>query len=709
MRIFFSYVTAIMLSLPAFAGFKYPESKTVDQQDNFHGTVVKDPYRWLEDDVRNSKDVSDWVEAQNKVTFSYLSNIKERDQIKKRMKTLWDFEKYGTPFIAGNKYFYFKNNGLQNQSVLYFQESLDAKPQLALDPNTWSKDGTVALAQTKVSPNGRYLAYGIQDGGSDWRTWKVKDLKTGKILKDELQWLKFTSVSWDSDSKGFYYSRYPTPAEGQKYQSLNKNQKVYYHRLGNAQKKDRLIYERPDQPAWGFSAEVTDDGNYLLITIWRGTDDRYRLVYFDLKKSRKKPIDLVTEFKYDFSLLGNIDNVFYFRSTQNAPKGKVIAIDLEQPKESDWKTIIPEAEDVLSSASWVGSNIIAHYLKDARSEVKTYSPTGKFVSHVELPGIGSARGFDGSPDKQETFYSFSSFNTPSAVYHYDVKSGKSKLYKKASTAFKPSDYIVKQEFYTSKDGTRVPMFIAHKKDIKPNGQLPTLLYGYGGFNISLTPRFSTSNLAWMEMGGVYVVANLRGGGEYGEAWHKAGTKLQKQNVFDDFIAAAEHLIASKYTNPKKLAIFGGSNGGLLVGASSAQRPDLFAAALPAVGVMDMLRFHKFTAGRFWVDDYGSAEDPQEFKALYAYSPYHNLKSGIQYPATLVTTADTDDRVVPGHSFKYTAALQKAHKGDVPVMIRIETRAGHGSGKPTEKIIEEYADRWAFLLKNLDMTLPKNYP
>ncbi len=708
MKAKFLLISSLVLTAPALMGFKYPETKTVDQTDNYHGTVVADPYRWLEDDVRNSFAVKEWVEEQNKVTFAYLDTIPERAAIKSRMRALWDYEKYGTPFIAGSKYFHFKNDGLQNQSVLYYQKKLDGKAKIAIDPNKWSKDGTLALAQAKVSPNGRYIAYGIQDGGSDWRTWRIKDLRTGKVLDDKLEWLKFTSISWKKNSKGFFYSRYPAPEKGAEFQSLNKNHTVYYHTVGKSQKSDTLIYERPDHPDWGYAAEVTDDGRYLLITIWRGTDSKYRLTYIDLKNPKNAPVDLVSEFKYDFSLLGNNDRTLYFRTTKDAAKGKVISINLDKADEKHWKTIIPESSDVLNSASRFGDEIIAHYLKDARSQVKAFDLNGKLVGELNLPGIGSITGFQGAQNDKETFYSYSSFNTPSTIYHYDVTTGESKKYRQPKVAFDPDDYVVKQIFYSSKDGTKIPMFIAHKKSIKIDGKRPTLLYGYGGFNISLKPSFSITRLAWMEMGGVYAVANLRGGGEYGEVWHKAGTKLQKQNVFDDFIAAGEYLVESGYTTPKKLGIFGGSNGGLLVGATAQQRPDLFAVALPAVGVMDMLRFNEFTAGRFWVDDYGSSANPEEFKALYAYSPYHNLKPGVAYPATLVTTADTDDRVVPGHSFKYTAALQKAHKGEAPVMIRVETRAGHGSGKPTEMIIDEYTDRWAFLLKNLGMSLPEGY-
>lgn len=690
------------------ANIRYPHTKTVKRIDDFHGTKVSDPYRWLEADVRNDDEVAAWVAAQNSLTFDYLATIPAREKIKKRLRALWDYEKTSTPFIAGGRYFYFKNNGLQNQSVLYYQDELHSPPQLALDPNTWSKDGTVALSDVEVSPNGRYLAYSIQDGGTDWHTWKIKDLKNGKTLKDTLEWIKFSEVSWSKDSKGFFYSRFPSPKSGVEFQGLNKNQKVYYHRLGQQQVKDRVIYQRPDHPEWGYSAKVTDEGRYLFIKIWAGTDKRYRLVYIDLEKSTSTPVDLVSEFKYDFTLLGNKDKSFYFTTTQGAPKGRIIAINLASPKETSWKVVVPESENVLDSASWVGTRLITHYLKDARSQVKLYSPDGTFIKALDLPGIGSVSGLQGSPFESETFYRYSSFNTPPSVYHLNLNDNISKPYTSPKVAFRPLDYVVKQVFYASKDGTKIPMFIAHKKGLKLNKKTPTLLYGYGGFNISLAPKFSISRLAWMEMGGVYAVPNLRGGGEYGEAWHKAGTKLRKQNVFDDFIAAAEYLMSSGYTNANKLAIIGRSNGGLLVGAVTAQRPDLFAAALPGVGVMDMLRFNQFTAGRYWVDDYGSPQNPEEFKALYAYSPYHNLKAETAYPATLVATADTDDRVVPGHSFKYIAALQKAHSGKAPILIRIEKRAGHGAGKPTQKVLEEYADSWAFLVKNLGMTLPSDY-
>lgn len=682
----------------------YPETKKIDHVDDLHGTKVPDPYRWLEDDVRQSKDVAAWVEAQNKVTFAHLEGIPQRDAIRQRITELWNYEKYGVPFKAGQRYCYFKNDGLQNQSVLYQLDRLDGDPRVLIDPNSWSKDGTVALASTSFSDDGKYLAYSVAEAGSDWNTWRVLDADSGKLLSDELKWVKFSGVSWTNDSRGFFYSRYDEPKEGAEFQSLNKNQKVFYHRLGTPQSADVLVYKRPDQPDWGFQATVTEDGRYLIITTWKGTDDKYRVAYKDLQEPYGMPIDLIDHFENEYSFLGNEGPVFYFQTDLNAPRKRVIAIDTHRPQPENFRELIPEAQETLSGVNIVGNQFVATYLKDAKTQVKLFRLDGSFVREVQFPGIGSAAGFGGRREHTETFYSFSSFATPASIYRYDLLTGESTLVRQTKVKFNPDDYEVQQVFYNSKDGTRVPMFLAYKKGLKKDGANPTLLYGYGGFSISQVPSFSVSRLAWMEMGGVFAMANLRGGGEYGEEWHKAGTKLKKQNVFDDFITAAEWLVANKYTQPAKLAIQGGSNGGLLVGACMAQRPDLFGACLPAVGVMDMLRFHKFTAGRFWVDDYGSADNPEEFKAILVYSPYHNLKPGKKYPATLVTTADTDDRVVPGHSFKFAAALQAAQAGDAPTLIRIETRAGHGAGKPTSKIIEEVSDQWAFLVKNLGMNV-----
>ena len=690
---------------------KYPDTKKGDTTDEYHGTKVADPYRWLEDDVRKSKDVAAWVEAENKVTFGYLESIPEREAIKKRITDIYNFEKISAPAKHGGRYFFSKNDGLQNQSVYYVQDALDGEAKMLLDPNAWTKDGTVALAGVAVSDDAKFVAYGTAEAGSDWNVWKVLDVSTGKTLADELKWVKFSGAAWTPDNKGFYYSRFPEPEKDAAFQNLNVDMKLYYHKMGTPQSDDKLVYERKDHPKWSVAGGVTEDGKYLIVSVGDGTTSRKaRVAYQDLTAPDGKIVDLVDNHENKFNFLGNDGGVFYFQTDYKAPKYQIIAIDTKNPDKKNWKTVIAEANEVLDSVDLVGNRFICSYLKDARTAVKVYEVDGTFVRDVALPGIGTASGFNGRRDDKETFYTFSSFATPTSIYRYDPATGESKLIRQAKVKFDPADYEVKQVFYASKDGTKVPMFIAHKKGIKLDGTNPTLLYGYGGVNISLTPGFSVSRLQWMEMGGVLAVANLRGGGEYGDAWHRAGTKTQKQNVFDDFIAAGEYLVKEKYTSPKKLAIQGGSNGGLLVGACMTQRPDLYGAALPAVGVMDMLRFQQFTAGRYWVDDYGSSDNSEDFEALIKFSPYHVLlKNGPKaYPPTMVTTADTDDRVVPGHSFKFAAALQANHKGPNPVLIRIETKAGHGAGKPTTKIIEEVADQWAFLVKTLDFkpTIPK---
>lgn len=697
----FAFITSTGLAQDK---MEYPKSKKVDQVDTYFGTPVLDPYRWLETNVRNSAEVKSWVDAQNQLTSSVIANLPNREEIESRLTELWDYEKFGSPFRRGNQYFYFKNNGLQNQDVLYKLDSLDAEPQVLVDPNSWSKDGTDALGGTVFSPDGKLMAYGVQKAGSDWRTWHVMEIETGKVLSDELQWLKFSSVSWTQDSKGFFYSRYDEPSSEEKFQGLNLGQKVFYHRVGDDQTQDQLIHQNPENPKWGFQPEVTEDGKYLVITVWQGTDDRYRILFRRLEESDPGLTILIENFENEYSFIGNEGSKFYFKSDYEAPKKCLLVIDVDRPDRDNWKVIVPEANEAMESAGIIGDQLVVEYLRDAKTQVKLFQLDGKFIREVKFPGIGSASGFDGRRSHDETFYSFSSFNRPPSVFRYDLKTGESTLYRETKVGFDPNDYEVNQVFYESRDGTKVPMFIAHKKGLELNGKNPTLLYGYGGFNISLTPSFSIPRLQWMEMGGVFAMPNLRGGGEYGKQWHKAGTKTNKQNVFDDFIAAAEYLIKEKYTSSDNLAIQGGSNGGLLVGACMTQRPDLYGACLPAVGVMDMLRFHQFTAGRFWVDDYGSAEgSAEEFQALRAYSPYHNIEDGTEYPPTMVTTADTDDRVVPGHSFKFAARLQEAQSGSNPVLIRIETKAGHGAGKPTAKIIEEYADQWSFLSKHLDMT------
>lgn len=676
----------------------YPTISKSDQIDNYHGTVVADPYRALEDP--DTEETKAWVEAQNQVTFSYLNEIPAREKIKQRLTKLWDYEKYGTPFKEGESYFYFKNDGLQNQSVLYTLPTLESEPRVLLDPNQLSEDGTVALSGIAISENGQLLAYGLSSSGSDWQEWKVRDIATGEDLQDHLQWIKFSGAAWTHDHQGFFYSRYDEPNEKTKLEDVNYYQKLYYHKLGTQQSEDILIYHRSDEKEWGFGGNVTEDGKYLIISIWLGTDSKNLVFYQDLTNLNSEIIELINQFEADYSFIDNDDHIFYFRTDLNAPKGRVIAIDTKKPTSENCQEIIPQAVETLESVGILNNQFVADYLQDAHSQIKIFDLKGNFIREVELPGIGSASGFGGKRHDPETFYSFTSFTTPGTIYRYDMKTGKSKIFRQPKVDFNADEYETKQVFYESKDGTKVPMFITHKKGIKLDGNNPTYLYGYGGFNISLTPSFSVSLLIWLEMGGVYAVSNLRGGGEYGEEWHQAGMKLQKQNVFDDFITAAEWLIANNYTKPAKLAIGGGSNGGLLVGACMTQRPDLFGAALPAVGVMDMLRFHKFTIGWAWVAEYGSSENAAEFTNLYAYSPLHNLKPGTAYPATLIITADHDDRVVPAHSFKFAAALQAAHNGNAPVLIRIEIKAGHGAGKPTAKIIEEAADKWGFLVRVL---------
>lgn len=678
----------------------YPDTERVAQSDNYHGLEVKDPYRWLEDP--DSDATKQWVQAQNEVTNGYLATIPARDRLKQRLTQLWDYEKYGIPFRRGDRYFYFKNDGLQNQSVLYTLKSLDEEGAVLLDPNTLSADGTVALAGLSISDDGQWLAYGLSTAGSDWVEYRVREISTGKDTADHLQWIKFSGASWTKDHQGFYYSRYDEPNEQTKLEDVNYYQKLYYHRLGTDQAEDTLIYHRPDQKEWGFSGGVTEDGKYLIISVWLGTDSKNLVFYQNLEQPDSKVIELINEFTASYGVIDNDGDTLWVQTDLEAPRGKVIAINLNQPEPSNWQEIIPEAPETLESVGLLNNQFVADYLQDARSQIKIFSLDGSLVREVELPGIGSAGGFGGKRHDTETFYTFTSFTTPPTIYRYDMTTGTSKLFRRPQIDFNPEDYQTEQVFYPSQDGTKIPMFITYKKGIELDGNNPTYLYAYGGFNISLTPSFSISNLVWLEMGGIYAVPNLRGGGEYGEAWHQAGMKDQKQNVFDDFIAAGEWLIAQKYTSKSKLAIAGGSNGGLLVGACMTQRPDLFAAAIPAVGVLDMLRFHKFTIGWAWCAEYGSPDDAADFKTLYAYSPLHNLKEGTAYPATMITTADHDDRVVPAHSFKFAAALQAAHTGDNPVLIRIETKAGHGAGKPTSKIIEEAADKWGFLMANLGM-------
>ncbi len=681
------------------AHLSYPKTKTVDQVDDYFGTKVGDPYRWLED--LDSAETAAWVAAENEVTFKFLEAIPARDKIKQRMTHLWDFEKYGTPFKEGGRYFFSKNDGLQPQSVVYVTEALDAEPRVLIDPNKLSADGTVALAGLSVSEDGKLAAYGLSNAGSDWATYKVRNVDTGADLPDEVQWTKFSAASWTKDGQGFFYSRFDEP-QGNKLGDVNYYHKLYYHRVGTPQSDDTLVYHRPDQKEWEFTGDVTEDGQYLIITVNQGTERKNRVYYQDLKAGDGQTVQLLDDFDAQYSFGGNDGPVFWFFTDLQAPRGRVIAIDTRRSRPGNWQELIPQAEETLQRVSVVGDLFIALYLKDAHSQVRLFDLTGKPVRELELPGLGSAGGFGGKRKDKETFYNFTSFTVPSTIFHYDLVSGQSAVFRRPTVDFDPDEYETEQIFYNSKDGTRIPMFITHKKGLQLDGSNPMLLYGYGGFGVSLTPYFSVARLVWLEMGGGYALANIRGGGEYGNEWHDAGRLQTKQNCFDDFIAAAEWLIANRYTNTRKLAIAGGSNGGLLVGACLTQRPDLFGACLPAVGVLDMLRFTKFTIGWEWVSDYGSPDDPEGFKTLYKYSPLQNVKPGRCYPPTLVTTADHDDRVVPAHSFKFTAALQAAQACDNPVLIRIETKAGHGGGKPTQKIIEEISDEYAFLVRVLNM-------
>jgi prolyl oligopeptidase len=699
--LFFSFTLLAENAVPmSHQRLVYPVTKTVEHIDTYHGTQVADPYRWLED--LNSAETAAWVEAENKLTQEYLSKIAVRKQIHARLTQLWDYERFSLPVKRGNRYFFTRNDGLSNQSVLFVSEGLHGTPRLLLDPNKLSTDGTIAMSGWSVSDDGEKLAYGLTHAGSDWNEWKVLDVASGKIRPDHVKWVKFSGAAWAHDHSGFYYSRFDAPPEGEAFTSTNFYQKLYFHKLGDPQEKDALIYERADQKEWTFGGFVTDDGRYLIIVISKGSEPKNQIFYRDLTQPNAPVVELITGFDADYDFVDNDGSVFWLTTDNDAPQRRLIAVDVREPAREKWRTLIPASKGTLTSVHTVGEHFIANYMEDARTAVKVYDLAGKFVRDVELPQLGTAGGFGGRREEKETFYVFTNYVTPSEIYRYEVATGKSELFRKPNVAFNPKDYESRQEFYTSRDGTRVPMTIVHRKGLPLDGQRPTVLYGYGGFNVSLLPAYSVSNLVWMELGGVYAVPNLRGGGEYGSEWHEAGMQLQKQNVFDDFTTAAQWLIDHKITSPEKLAIRGGSNGGLLVGAAMTQRPDLFRAAVPAVGVMDMLRYHKFTIGWAWVTEFGSSDDPVQFPNLLKYSPLHNLKPGTRYPATLVTTGERDDRVVPSHSFKYAAALQAAHRGENPVLIRIETRTGHGAGKPTSKLIDEAADVLAFLTKELSM-------
>jgi len=692
--------TAI-LSAQSDPALVYPKAKTVDQVDDYHGVKVADPYRWLED--TDSADTRAWVEAENKLTFSYLDKIPYRGTIRERLLKLWNYERFSAPEQEGGRYFYQHNSGLQNQSVLFVTDSLNGQPRQLLDPNTLSSDGTVALAGNAITDDGKLMAYGTETSGSDWMEWHVRDVDTGTDLPDVIRWVKFSGASWTKDKKGFFYSRYDEP-KGTALREANYYQKLYYHRLGTPQSQDKLIYENPDNKELLFQGNVTDDGRYLVITVRQGTSPKNRLYYKDLKQPDSQVVKLLDEFDAQYNFVDNDGPVFWIQTDLDAPRSRLIAINTRHPDKKDWKTVVPQSADKLETSDVVDNKFLLSYLKDAKTEVRVYDLKGKFLRNADLPGIGTASGFHGKRKYKETFYAFTSFIAPTTIYRYDPEAGKSTVFRQPKVDFDPSKYETTQVFYQSKDGTRVPMFLTYKKGLKRDGQNPALLYAYGGFDISLTPFFSVPNLVWLEMGGIYAQPNLRGGGEYGEEWHLAGTKVHKQNVFDDYIAAAQWLIDNKYTSTPKLAIRGASNGGLLIGASLTQRPDLFGVALPEVGVMDMLRFQKFTIGWAWTSDYGSSDNAEDFKWLYAYSPLHNLKSGSKYPATMISTADHDDRVVPGHSFKFAATMQADQAGPAPVLIRIETKAGHGGGKPISKIIDETADEWAFVAHNVGMNV-----
>jgi prolyl oligopeptidase len=693
-----------MMLSPALAlaedALKYPVTRKEDVSEMIHGVKIDDPYRWLEDD--NAEETKAWVKAQNEVTFGYLKSLPKRDAIEARLTELWNYERVGMPFRRGGRWFFTHNSGLQNQSVLMTADALDGEPRLLLDPNAMSKDGTTSLKDYEPSEDGKLIAYGVSEAGSDWTTIRVREIASGQDREDVVRWVKFSGISWMKDGSGFFYSRYDEPKAGAALTQKNEFHKLCFHRLGTPQSDDIIVYERKDEAKWGFGGHVTEDGDFLIIQVWLGTEPRNRVFYKKCSDFQAPAVELLNDNDARYEFIDNDGPNFLFRTDLNAPCFQVIAIDTRKPQRGNWRVLVPEQPKVLlEEATTVGKQLFCQYLRDAKTEVTQFTLAGEKVREVKLPGIGSAGGFAGHHDDKSTFFTYTSFTEPSSIFQLDLASGESTLWRKSKLKFDGGGLETKQVFFTSKDGTRVPMFIVHKKGLKLDGANPVLLYGYGGFNISLTPVFSVSRAVWMEMGGVFALANLRGGGEYGREWHEAGIKLGKQRVFDDFIAAAEWLIANKYTSSSKLAIQGGSNGGLLVGACLTQRPDLYAAALPAVGVLDMLRFEKFTIGWGWRSDYGSVESGAEFRALLNYSPYHNLKPGTRYPATLVTTSDHDDRVVPAHSFKFAARLQESQAKDgPPVLIRIETSAGHGAGTALNKVILETADAWAFLAKVL---------
>ena len=696
--------TALMAQPP----LTYPATKKGDVVDDYHGHKVADPYRWLEDD--HSPETKAWVEAQNQVTEAYLAAIPERKAIEARITRLWNYEKYGAPSKHGKYFVYSYNSGLQNQGVVYLTERLEDKGRVLFDPNLLSQDGTVALGGMSFSEAGEYVAYSLSKGGSDVSTWRVRNVATGTDLPDVFPAGRMGVNSWARDASGFYYTDYPKVEAGKALTAVYKNQKLYFHALGDPVEKDRVVYERPDQPDWGFGASVSDDGRWLVIYQRQGTDRRNRVFLKDLKLASSTVKPLFDRYDGSYRIIGNDGETFYVLTDVGAPRHRLVAVDLQHPDPSVWKDLVPEGggRDVLSDVGLFGHTFAVTWKVDALNVVKLYDLNGKFLKGIQPEGLGNLSGFSGRREDSETFYTFASFKQPPTLYHYDLKKGVSRIFRQPKVDIRSTDFEVKEVFYASKDGTRVPMFLAHKKGLKLDGANPTLLYAYGGFNLAQAPGYSPLAQVWMEMGGVYAVACLRGGSEYGKAWWEAGKRENKQNVFDDFIAAAEWLIKEKYTSTPKLAIQGGSNGGLLVGACMTQRPDLFGACLPAVGVMDMLRYHTFTIGWMWKSDYMSSDTPEGFANLIKYSPLHNLKPGVKYPPTLVTTGDHDDRVVPAHSHKFIATLQACQGGTAPVLTRIETNAGHGAGKPTAKLIAERTDLWAFLVKNLGIQLPTTF-
>lgn len=706
LRSAFRFVTTLplllLVAMPAAGEIAYPTTHKGDVVDDYHGTKIADPFRWLEDD--HSEKTKAWVKAQNRVTFGFLEQIPQRPKIRERLKELWNYERLGVPQQRGGRYFFSRNTGLQNQSVLLVADRLAAEPRVLLDPNGLSADGTVALTDYALSEDGALLAYGLSREGSDWQQWRVREVASGRDREDLVEWVKFSRASWAHNGSGFYYSRFDAPVTGAQLTGVNEFQKLYFHRLGTPQSDDRLIYERRDHKDWGFHGEVTDDGDHLVITVTQGTDPKNRLFYKDLAAPDSAVVELLNQFDAGYDFIDNDGPIFFFKTDLDAPLSRVLAIDITNPARANWREIISQSGDPLKNVNIVNRQLICAYLHDAQSAVKIFAlkdGTASFLREISFPGTGTAAGFGGRRDETETFYSFTTYTTPGTIYRLDLTTGEVRVFRQPKVSFDPAQYETRQIFYRSKDGTRIPMFIVHQRGLKLDGSNPTLLYGYGGFEIPLTPEFSEGSLAWMEMGGVFAVANLRGGGEYGTSWHRAGIKARKQNVFDDFIAAAEWLIAERYTSARKLAIRGRSNGGLLVGACMTQRPELFGAALPEVGVLDMLRFHKFTIGWAWTSDYGSSDHPEEFQVLRAYSPLHALKPGVRYPATLISTADHDDRVVPAHSFKFAARLQECQPKDgPPVLIRIDTEAGHGAGKALGKVIEQTADVFAFLVRVL---------